>query len=81
MFSQQALDAYVQCVVRRNELYLELERVRQVLVDYEQRPCEDHAEQVARIRKVTQIFRALLLTKEARQKVVQHVGNDNRSNA
>ena len=67
MFSQQAIDAYVHDVIRRNELYLELERVRQVLVDYEQHPCQDRAEQVLRIQKLTQMFRALLLAKQLRQ--------------
>lgn len=80
MFSQVAVNAYVADVLRRNELYLEVERVRQVLIDYTKRPCEDAEEQMTRVQKVSQLFRALLLAKQSRQEVLQNVGNNNGGN-
>ena len=68
---------YVNSVIRRGELYLEIERIRKLLILAEERPLADHKKQTEHIKYLTKMFRALLLAKDARQKVVQNVGEDN----
>lgn len=72
---------YVNSVMRRGELYLEIERIRKLLVLAEERPLADHQEQIKNVKYLTSMFRALLLAKDARQKVVQDVRQDNRGSA
>jgi hypothetical protein len=71
---------YVNSVIRRGELYLEIERIRQLLVLAEQRPVSNRAEQIEHVKYLTGMFRALLSAKDARQKVVNNVGKDDGGN-
>ncbi len=70
---------YVNSVMRRGELYIELERIRKLLILAEERPLADPQEQSKNVKYLTGMFRALLLAKDARQKVVQDVRQDNSS--
>lgn len=68
---------WVTGVIARGELYIELERVRQLLVLAEQRKRPNRDEQIAHVKNLSYMFKALLLAKDARQKVVQNVGENN----
>jgi hypothetical protein len=68
-------------VIARGELYIEIERVRQLLVLAEQRPCSKRADQIAHVKNLSYMFKALILAKDARQKVVQDVRQDNGSSS
>jgi hypothetical protein len=71
---------YVQAVVLRGELYIELERIRRLLVHHESNPHPNRADHTKNIQTLTGMFRALLSAKETRQEVVQNVRQDNRRN-
>jgi hypothetical protein len=68
---------YIAEVIRRGELYIEIERVRQLLVLSEKHRSPDPEKYRARINHLNSLFRALLSAKEARKEVVHNVGNDN----
>lgn len=55
------MEAYLQDIVARGELYLEIERVRQLLVRLNQQPKENRED----IFHAERIFKALLRVKEA----------------
>lgn len=69
---------YAQGVVRRGELYVEIERVRRLLVHHESNPLPIRADHAKNIQTLTAMFKALLLAKESRQEVVQNICKDNR---
>lgn len=75
------LRMYVADIIKRGELYLEIERVRKVLVGLYEHPHADKNVQRHNIAHMELIFKNLLLAKEARQEVVQNIGDDNRGNA
>lgn len=57
---------YINSVIQRGELYLEMERVRQLLILTEQRPRENREEQRARVVHFSRMFKALLAARDAR---------------
>lgn len=69
--------AYVDSILRRGELYYELARIRRLLVHHESHPLPNREDHAKNIRVLTAMFKALLLTKETRQEVVQNVCQDN----
>lgn len=60
------MDRYIEDVLRRGELYLELERVRQILIRIHKAPLPTRAEQREVVVHATKLFQALLRAKEAR---------------
>lgn len=66
MASDKAYAEYVSSVIRRGELYIELERVRRFLIVAETNRCLDKEEQRKHIAHLTRLFRSLLAAKEAR---------------
>lgn len=81
MASDKAYIEYVNSVIRRGELYIELERVRKYLIVAETNKCLNNQERRAHIIHLTRLFRGLLSAKEARQKAIHEVRDDNGSNA
>ena len=57
---------WVSGVIARGELYLELERVRQLLIGAEQKPRASPTEQVAYVRNLSYMFKALIAARDAR---------------
>ena len=72
---------WVHGVIARGELYIELERVRQLLILAEQRKRPNRDEQLAYVKNLSYMFKALLLAKDARQEAVHKVSNINRCDA
>lgn len=64
------LSDYIQSVLQRGELYLEIERIRNLMVGAHRYPGTDKALQQERIHKLTEIFKALLAARDARQKTM-----------
>lgn len=60
------LNLYVMEVINNGELYLEIERIRRILVHIYKNPHSNKAVQQSNVRKTEQAFKALLLAKEAR---------------
>lgn len=71
-----AMQHYVDEVVARGELYLELERIRRLLVSAEIHRFPNREDQATNVQNLTRIFRALLLAKEIRQETIQNVGEN-----
>ena len=69
MASDKAYVDYVNSVIRRGELYLELERVRRFLVVAETNRCLDKEEQRAHVIHLTRLFRSLLAARDARASI------------
>ena len=70
-----AYQSYVETVLSNGDLYYELERIRRLLISAES--VQTRGERAMNVSILTQMFRALLLAKEARQEVVQYVRQDN----
>ena len=70
MFKQEELDRYIQDILRLNELYIETTRIQKCLVGLHKHPNPNKEIQQATVSRMTQLFQALLLAKETRQKVV-----------
>jgi hypothetical protein len=68
-----ALQSYVNNVVARGELYIEMVRIQKLMIQAHQVPRPDR-EMVAHL---TQLFKALLLAKQLREEAIYHVGNHN----
>lgn len=75
------INMYITDVINKGELYLEIERIRRLLVGLYKYPHADKNIQRHNVRHMEFLFKRLLLAKEAREKVIQNVGDDNRSNA
>lgn len=71
-----ALSRYVEGVIARGELYLELTRIQGFMIAAEQTPRRDREH----VSYLTGIFRALLLAKQLREEPIQHIANHNRRN-
>lgn len=67
--------AYIAEVIRKGDLYIEIERVRQLLILSE----KNRGPTRERIQQLNVLFKALLSAKDAREKVVQNIREDNRS--
>lgn len=72
------IGGYIHTVLAQGTLHLELYRIRQLMIGAEQHPHANKAHQARNVSVLTAIFKALLSAKEARQKGVQEVGEDNR---
>jgi len=70
---QSALTRYVNGVIERGELYIEINRVQKLLVDLQTNPLADARSQRHNVESMTRIFQALLLAKEARQEIINHI--------
>lgn len=79
MYIQCEVENYVKKVILANILYLEIERVRQYLIEITKNPHSDKKHQQLIVENANQLFRALLLAKEAREKVVENIGDDDSS--
>ena len=66
MASDKSYAEYVSSVIRRGELYLEIERTRQYMIVAETNRCLDKEERRKHIIHLTRLFRSLLAAKEAR---------------
>ena len=61
-----AINQYISDVLRRGELYLEIERIRQLLVGMHKHPMPTREGQRELVARTTKIFQALLAAKQAR---------------
>jgi hypothetical protein len=60
------MNQYIEDVLRRGELYLEIERIRQLLVGMHKHPIPNRESQRETVSRMDKIFKALLAAKEAR---------------
>jgi hypothetical protein len=74
------MNQYVVDVISRGELYLEIERIRQLLVGMHKYPLPNRESQRETVSRMTKIFQALLSAKNAREEVIQDIRKDNCSN-
>ena len=72
------LEGYLDQVWEEGRLDDELIRVQNLLLEATKVPYPDAAQQARRVWILTQAFRGLLSTKDAREKVVQQVRQNNR---
>ena len=71
------MNQYVVDVISRGELYLEIERIRQLLVGMHKHPLPNREGQRELVARMTKIFQALLSAKNAREEVIQDIRKDN----
>ncbi len=81
MFSNGELNEYVRAVVNSEMLESEIHRIRNLMVGLHKYPLPNKAEQKRDARNMEQLFKALLLAKDLREKAVHKVGDNNRGNA
>lgn len=65
------MDQYIADIIARGELYLEIERIRQLLVRLNHTPKENRED----IFHAERIFKALLRAKEARAAIIPITGS------
>jgi hypothetical protein len=75
------IGGYIHTVLAQGTLHLEIYRIRQLMVGAEQHPHANKAHHARNVSVLTAIFKALLSAKEAREKGVQEVGENNRRTA
>ena len=75
------LAAYIDCVLEEGNLDDEILHIRRLLVGLTKHPHPDKGIQANKVHHMTEIFKALLSAKEAREKGVQQVRQDNRGGA
>ena len=75
------IPAYVECVLDEGNLDDEILHIRRLLVGLAKHPHPDRGVQAYKVHNMTAVFKALLSAKEAREKCVQQVRQDNRGNA
>lgn len=68
-----ALQRYVDGVVARGELYIELVRIQKLLLGAHQVPRPDRDA----VSRLTQIFKALLSAKQLREEAIHNIRNHN----
>lgn len=61
------IQQYVVNTIRRGELYIEIERMRQVLLRIHKKPLDTKEAQQHAVSHASRLFKALLAAKEARQ--------------
>ena len=61
------MDKYIEDVLRRGELYLEIERIRQLMVGMHKNPIPNREGQRELVSRMTKIFQALLRARDARR--------------
>jgi hypothetical protein len=72
---------YIERVLDEHRLDDEILRIQNVLLGLTKQPHPDKAVQVRKVQVVTEIFKALLSAKEAREKAIQEVREDHRRSA
>ena len=72
------IGGYIRTVLEQGTLHLEIYRIRQLMVGAEQHPHANKAYHARNVSVLTAIFKAWLSAKEARQKGIQEVREDNR---
>ena len=60
------MDNYIEHVLRRGELYLELERIRRLLIRIHEHPVPNREEQREVVSQATRMFQALLRARDTR---------------
>jgi hypothetical protein len=60
------MDRYIEDVLRRGELYLEIERIRQLLIGMHKHPIPNRESQRETVSRMDKIFKALLVARDAR---------------
>jgi hypothetical protein len=75
------VEAYLERVLDEHRLEDEILRIQNVLLGLTKNPYPDKAIQARKVQLVTQIFKALLSAKEAREKCIQQIREDNRRRA
>jgi hypothetical protein len=72
------IGGYIRTVLAQGTLHLEIYRIRQLMIGAEHNRHADRTHHARNVSVLTAIFKALLSAKEAREKGVQEVGEDNR---
>lgn len=72
------IGGYIRTVLEQGTLDLELYRIRQLMIGAERNRFSDRNRQAHNVSMLTAIFKALLSAKEARQKGIQEIGENNR---
>lgn len=72
------IGGYIRTVLEQGTLDLELYRIRQLMIGAERNRHSDRNHHARNVSVLTAIFKALLSAKEARQKGIQEVREDNR---
>lgn len=72
------IDGYVERVLDEHRLDDEILRIQNLLLGLTKQPHPDKAIQTQKVHIVTTLFKALLSAKDARQKVIQQIREDNR---
>lgn len=80
MFNPRDLDAYVKEVVDMGMLDEEIESIKTMMANLVKYPRNTPQEQTITSARMTQLFKALLLAKDLRQKSVDKVGKNDSSN-
>jgi hypothetical protein len=72
------IGGYVRTVLEQGTLDLEIYRIRQLMIGAEHNRHSDRRHHAHNVSMLTAVFKALLSAKEARQKGIQEVREDNR---
>jgi hypothetical protein len=80
MFNQQEIDDYVKEVVNMGMLDEEIQSIQTMMADLVRYPHNTPEKQQSTSLRLSQIFKALLLAKNLRQKPVNKVGKKDGSN-
>lgn len=75
------IDAYVGRVLDEYRLDDEILRIQNLMVGLTKKPYPDKTVQLRQVHLLTAIFKALLLAKDAREKGIQQVRENNRGSA
>lgn len=75
------IPGYIERVLDEHRLDDEILRIQNVLLGLTKHPHPDKAVHVRKVQVVTEIFKALLSAKEAREKAIQEVREDDRRRA
>lgn len=75
------IDAYVEQILDEHRLDDELLRIQHLLLGLTKHPHPDTTVQARKVHLMTQIFRALLSAKEAREKCIQQIRENHRRSA
>ena len=72
------IGGYIRAVLAQGTLDLEIYRIRQLMIGAERNRHSDRSHHARNVSVLTAIFKALLSAKEARQKGIQEIGENNR---
>ena len=71
------IDVYIERVLDEHRLDDEILRIQHLLLGLTKYPHPDKAVQARKVQLMNQIFKALLSAKEAREKCIQQIGQNN----